>query len=69
MLDDREQPSGSIEEDVLGGDLELDPQDAEQVTGGARFVCPGCHHSHSQADPPCNVYCKHGTGSGGVGFY
>ena len=69
MLDDREQPSAGIDEDILDGDLELDPQDAEQVTGGSRYACPVCHHVHAQTDAPCKPGCAHGSGGGGGGFY
>lgn len=69
MLDDAEQPSRPIEDDVLDGDLELEAQDAEQVTGGAKYVCPMCLHTHSQYDLPCKPGCAHGTGGGGHTVY
>ena len=69
MLDDREQVSRSIDEDELGGDMDLEPQDAEKVTGGSRFVCPVCHHNHAQTDPGCKPGCPHGGGAAGTGFY
>jgi hypothetical protein len=66
MLDDAEQPSRPIEDDVLDGDLELEAQDAEQVTGGTMVYCSACRHHHGQLDPKCTSFCMHGA-RGGAG--
>ena len=68
-MTDAPQAASPADDDALGGDLALDPEDAGQVTGGARYVCPTCHHTHSQADPPCFPGCTHGTGTSTTGFY
>lgn len=66
-------PGPAAQDDALGGDLALDPQDAEQVTGGTEVSCSACGHHHSQADAKCNPNCRtHGAStfqSGGGGFY
>lgn len=69
MSADAEQ--SAMADDPLEGDLEVDAQEAEQVKGGARLVCPACHHSHFQGDPPCIRGCAHGAGggTGNQGFY
>lgn len=68
-MDDAQQKAITTDDDGLGGDLELEPADAEQVVGGIAFVCPACSHHHSQTDPKCNFACGHGSSGPGGGFY
>jgi hypothetical protein len=62
MPDDADRSSGASADDALEGDLALDPEAAEQVTGGALLYCAPCMHHHSQRDPKCNAHCvQHGA--------
>ena len=53
--------------DPLTDDLEVDPEAAEQIKGGLKFLCSACAHTHNQGDIKCNSMCTHGGTSGG--FY
>lgn len=72
-MTDARQPASTTDDDALGGDLALDPQDAEQVTGGTQVSCSACGHVHQQSDAKCIPSCtSHGGAtfkSGGGGFY
>lgn len=72
MTADGPQAESAANDEAMDGDLALDPQDAEQVTGGAQAYCGACGHVHAQKDAQCNPSCRHGatgfnTASGG--FY
>lgn len=64
-MDNTEQSAMGM--DALGEDLALEPEQAEQVTGGVRFSCSACHHVHAQSDPKCLPACPHGTSIHGTG--
>jgi len=59
-----------MNDDALARDLEVEPDDAEHVTGGVLVYCPACAHHHNQKDPKCNSYCAvHGAGVSGPNTY
>jgi hypothetical protein len=53
-----------MDDDTLAGDLALEPEDAEHVTGGVKIACHACNHLHNQTDPKCNPQCLHGAAVG-----
>jgi hypothetical protein len=64
MSGDLEGASADSVDEALDGDLELEPEDADRVTGGMMVMCNACGHHHSQTDPRCNSRCLHGTSTG-----
>jgi hypothetical protein len=65
VTNDPQTAESASNDDALEGDIPLDPEDAEQVKGGARFYCSSCSHYHFQGAPKCGPSCLHGGTSGG----
>ena len=58
-MDDGQPTEVTSNDDALGGDLALEPEDAEQVTGGFSTTvnCSACGHNHYFRAPKCNTKC------------